>query len=357
MLPEKYKALSDEECKPLIQKAKGNLSDKVLILAHHYQRDEVVNFADEVGDSLFLSLQASKSTAPYIVFCGVMFMAETADMVTDISKRVILPDLNAGCPMANMAPVSQIEQAWDDLSEIDDISQYIPITYINSSAETKAFCGEHNGLVCTSANAETIIKSVFDKNKKIFFFPDEHLSTNIAHKIGLSDDEISIWHRGKKNGELNAESIKKSKILVWNGYCPVHVLFKGEDIDQMRKNYPEIKILVHPEVPKEVALKADLMGSTSFIVKTINNAEKGSEWGIGTEIHLVNRLAKENPDKKIFKIGTPVCMCSMMDRISPQHLLWVLDNLEKGKVVNQIKINENIKKSALIALNRMFDLS
>lgn len=355
MLPEKYKELSDEQAIPLIQKAKAELGDKVMILAHHYQRDEVVRFADKVGDSLYLSMNAAKSKAPYIVFCGVMFMAETADMVTDNSKTVILPDLEAGCPMADMASVSQVEQAWNDLSKFVEVNDYIPITYINSSAETKAFCGRNNGLVCTSANAEKIIKWAFNQGKKIFFFPDEHLSTNIAHKIGVT--ELAVWKRGVENGGLSQDQIRNSKILVWDGYCPVHIRFKPENIDQLREQNPNIKIIVHPEVPKAIAQKADLMGSTGFIVKTIEEAEKGSEWAIGTEIHLVNRLAKEHPNKKIQSIGGPVCMCSHMDRISPQHLLWVLENLVEGEVVNRILVDADITKDALKAIDRMFGLS
>jgi len=352
MLPEKYKALSDEETLPLIEAAKNKLGDEVFILGHHYQRDEVIKFADEVGDSLNLSQKAAKSKSKYIVFCGVRFMAETADIVTGDDKIVILPDLAAGCPMADMAPVDKIEQAWKELNEVIDIDDVIPITYINSSAETKAFCGENNGLVCTSANAESIIKWAFDENKKIFFFPDRYLSTNIAHKIGLNDDEIALW-----NGNLSEDQIKSAKILVWNGYCPVHARFKGEDIDTMREQNPNIKIIVHPEVPEKVAEKADFMGSTNFIVKTIEQAVSGSEWAIGTEIHLVSRLAKQHPDKKIRLIGTSVCMCATMERISPQNLLWVLESLQKGEVVNQIKVEDDIKKSALLALNRMFELS
>lgn len=357
MLPEKYKALSDEQTLPLISKAKNKLGNKVLILGHHYQRDEVIEFADKVGDSLNLSQYAADSDSEYIVFCGVRFMAETADIVTDDTKKVILPDLSAGCPMADMAPIYQIEKAWQDLSKIVDIKNVIPITYINSSAETKAFCGKNNGLVCTSANAESIIKWAFDRNKTIFFFPDRYLSTNIAHKIGLNDEQISLWKRNQKNGDLTEKQINNSKILVWNGYCPVHARFKGEDIDALREQNPDIKIIVHPEVPEKVAQKADYMGSTNFIVNKIENADPGTHWAIGTEIHLVSRLAKQHPDKKISLIGTPICMCSMMDRISPQYLLWILDELNKGSVKNLIKVENYIKKDALKAINRMFDLS
>ncbi len=357
MLPEKYKALSDEQTLPLISKAKNKLGNKVLVLAHHYQRDEVIEFADKVGDSLNLSQYAADSDSKYIVFCGVRFMAETADMVTDDNKTVILPDLSAGCPMADMAPFFQIEQAWDELSKVIDIKKVIPITYINSSAETKAFCGKNNGLVCTSANAQSIIEWAFNQNKQIFFFPDRYLSTNIANKLGLNEDQITLWDRNFKNGNLSDIKIKNSKILVWNGYCPVHARFKGKDIDILRKQNPDIKILVHPEVPESVAQKADYMGSTNFIVKKIENARPGTHWAIGTEIHLVSRLAKKHPDKNINLIGTPICMCSMMDRISPGYLLWILDELNNGSIKNQIKVKKNIKKDALKALHRMFELS
>lgn len=358
MLPEKYKALSDEQAIPLIRKAKEKLGNKILILGHHYQRDEVIKFADETGDSLLLSQKAAKSKSPYIIFCGVRFMAETADMITGDDKTVLLPDLSAGCPMADMAPASQIEKAWSDLKKVlKDLNNVIPVTYINSSAETKAFCGRNNGMVCTSANAEKIIKSVFKKKKKIFFFPDQHLSTNIARKIGIKKNKVAIWKREQQLGGLTENQIKNADILVWNGYCPVHVRFKGDDVKTLKKKYPDIKILVHPEVPENVAKQADYMGSTNYIAKTIEEAPKGSKWAIATEVHLVNRLAKKHADKKIFLVGTPICMCSMMDRISPQYLLWTLESLIKGKVINKVKVPESIKKHALKALNRMFEVS
>ena len=357
MLPEKYKVLSDKQAMVRIGKVKAELGDKVLILGHHYQRDEVIKFADEVADSLKLSLKAAKSKSKYIVFCGVRFMAETADMVTGDDQVVILPDITAGCPMADMAPASQIETAWQDLSEVVNVDDFVPITYVNSSAETKAFCGRNNGMVCTSANAEKIISHVFSKNKNIFFFPDQYLSKNIANKIGINPKKVHLWKREEKNGGLNESQIKNSQLLVWNGYCPVHARFKADDLKVLKEQDPEIKILVHPEVPEPIANEADFMGSTNFIVKTIEEAGKGSKWAIATEVHLVNRLAKEHKDKKVVLLGTPICMCSMMDRISPQYLLWALESIQKGELKNVIKVPEDITKDANKALDRMFELS
>ena len=354
MLPEKYKAMSDETAVNRIADAKQKLGDKVMILGHHYQRDEVIQFADKVGDSLYLSKEAAKSSAEYIVFCGVYFMAETADIVTSSSQKVILPDIGAGCPMADMAPLNEIEKAWHDLEVLGMGNDFVPVTYINSSAEVKAFCGRKGGYVCTSSNAKVVLEKLISDGKKIFFFPDRYLSMNTARVMGVN---AVLWEREKDNGGLSKDEIASAKILAWNGYCPVHARFEAKDIDNLRKLYPEIKIVVHPEVPEQVAKKADLMGSTSFIVKQIKEAHKGSVWGIGTEVHLVGRLAKQHPDKKIFLIGTPICMCSTMDRISPQYLLWVLESLLRGKVENQVVVSDAVKNDALKALNRMYELS
>lgn len=355
MLPEKYKALSDKEAAKRIAKAKEKLGDNVLILGHHYQRDEVIEFADRIGDSLYLSKEAAKSKAEYIVFCGVYFMAETADIVAREGQIVILPDISAGCPMADMAPINEVKNAWEDLESLGLTDDLVPVTYINSSAEVKAFCGEREGYVCTSANAEVILKKLIEDGKRIFFLPDRYLSTNTALKLGVK--EIALWQREKQMGDLSEDEIRSAKILAWNGYCPVHARFSSKDIEDLRARYPEIKIIVHPEVPEQVAQKADLIGSTSFIVKQIEDSPSGSVWGVGTEIHLVGRLAKQHPDKKIFLIGTPICMCSMMDRISPQYLLWVLESLIDGRVENRVKVPKEVKEKALIALNRMYELS
>ncbi len=354
MLPEKYKALSDEQAVPRIAAAKEKLGDKIMILGHHYQRDEVIEFVDRVGDSLYLSKEAANSKAKYIIFCGVYFMAETADMVTGENQKVILPDITAGCPMADMAPIREVEKAWNDLEKISMGDDFVPVTYINSSADVKAFCGRKGGYVCTSANAKVILEKLIDDGKRIFFFPDRYLSTNTGRTMGI---DATLWEREKDNGGLSEDEIASAKILAWNGYCPVHAKFTTEDIDDLRERYPEIKIIVHPEVPEQVAEKADLMGSTSFIVKQIEEAPAGSVWAIGTEVHLVGRLSKQHPDKKILLIGTPICMCSMMDRISPQYLLWVVESLIDGRVENQVVVDEDVKVDALKALDRMYELS
>ena len=354
MLPEKYKALSDKQAISKIAILKKKLGKDVMILGHHYQRDEVVQFADKVGDSLYLSKEAAASKSKYIIFCGVYFMAETADMVTSDDQTVILPDISAGCPMADMAPISEVERAWNNLKNLGMDNDFVPVTYINSSAQVKAFCGRKGGYVCTSANAKVILKKLINDGKQIFFFPDRYLSTNTARTLGV---EAVLWEREKENGGLSREEIAGAKILAWNGYCPVHAHFKDKDIDELRKIYPEITIVVHPEVPEEVAQKADLMGSTSFIVNQIENSSPGSVWGVGTEIHLVGRLAKQHSDKKVLLVGTPICMCSMMDRISPQYLLWVLEGIHEGVVRNQVKVPKDIKKDSLKALDKMYELS
>lgn len=354
MLPEKYKALSDKQAISKIAALKKKCGKKVMILGHHYQRDEVIQFADRVGDSLYLSKEAAKSTAQYIVFCGVYFMAETADMVTSSDQKVILPDITAGCPMADMAPISEVEKAWNDLEKRGMGDDFVPVTYINSSADVKAFCGRKGGYVCTSANAKVILEKLIGEGKRIFFFPDRYLSTNTARTMGIN---ATLWEREKENGGLSEDEIASAKIIAWNGYCPVHAHFNELAIDDLRERYPEIKIVVHPEVPEKVAEKADLMGSTSFIVDQIQKAKPGSVWGVGTEIHLVGRLAKQHPDKKVLLVGTPLCMCSMMDRISPQYLLWVLDGIQKGVVRNRVTVPKTIKKAALQALDRMYELS
>lgn len=354
MLPQKYKALSDEVAVEKIAVAKKKLGDKIMILGHHYQRDEVLQFADRVGDSLYLSKEAAKSSAEYIIFCGVYFMAETADMVTSNAQKVILPDITAGCPMADMAPIGEVKKAWSDLEVLGMANDFVPVTYINSSADVKAFCGRCGGYVCTSANAKMVLEKLINDGKRIFFFPDRYLSTNTGRTIGI---DATLWERARDNGGLGEEEIASAKILAWNGYCPVHAKFSTQDIDDLRERYPEIKIIVHPEVPEQVAKKADLMGSTSFIVQQIEDASAGSVWGIGTEVHLVNRLAKKNPDKKIFIIGKLSCVCSTMNRISPQNLLWVLESLTDGRIENQVSVSENVKVDALKALDRMYELS
>lgn len=358
MLPEKYKALSDDQAILQIRDVKAKLGDDVLILGHHYQRDEVIQFADITGDSLGLSREAAKADAKYIVFCGVEFMAETADIVTSDNQKVFLPDLAAGCPMADMANRTQIQKAWDEIGEIiEDRNNVVPITYVNSTADVKAFCGENGGLTCTSANAGGILKWAFDQGKKVFFFPDRYLGTNTAMKLGLQDEEIVLWKRNEDFGGLLHKEIKNAKIITWDGYCPVHKRFESANLNLMREKHPELRVIVHPEVPESLAMQADEMGSTSYIVQAVKEAKAGSVLAIGTEVHLVGRLAKQYPDKKIITLNVPTCMCATMDRISPQNLLWTLENLLEGKLENQIVVSKDIKEKALIAINRMFELS
>jgi quinolinate synthase len=357
MLPEKYKVMQLNKILDEIKRLKNEIGDKVLVLGHHYQRDDVIKFADITGDSLKLSIEAGKSQKPYIIFCGVKFMAETADIITDDSKTVILPDLEAGCPMADMVTVPELKKAWDVITEIIDKIEIIPVTYVNSSAETKAFCGKNNGSTCTSSNAESVIRNILKQNKKILFLPDKNLGINTAKKINISEEEISVWMREKDKGGLSDEDVLQSKIIVWNGYCPVHVRFGTEYIKKLKKNDPEINIIVHPEVPVEVSALADYMGSTEYIIKTIKQAKEGSKWAVGTEAHLVSRLAKEYPEKDIKLLMNSMCICSTMYRISPAHLLMILENLKNGKVINKINVNQKTASYAKKAIDKMFLLT
>ncbi|MBU1445928.1 quinolinate synthase NadA [Patescibacteria group bacterium] len=358
MLPEKYKAISDEQAILKIRHLKALLGKDVFILGHHYQRDEVIQFADATGDSLGLSQEAAKINSKYIVFCGVKFMAETADIVTADNQKVILPDLAAGCPMADMANEYQIQKAWDEIAQVvADISNVVPVTYVNSAATVKAFCGENGGLTCTSSNAGKVLDWAFNQGKQVFFFPDRYLGTNTAMRLGLKDKEIVLWNREEDFGGLSPEKIKTAKIITWDGYCPVHKRFESANLDLLREKYPDLRVIVHPEVPESLAIQADEIGSTSYIIKVVSEAPDGSIFAVGTEAHLVSRLAKEYPNKRILSLNVPTCMCATMERISPQNLLWILESLAEGKVENQIIVPKNIKEKALIAINSMFELS
>ncbi|MBN1494705.1 quinolinate synthase [Candidatus Peregrinibacteria bacterium] len=335
MLPNKYKAVTHEASINKILDAKKKLGKKVFILAHHYQRDEIVEIADAVGDSLKLSKIAAATKSKYIIFCGVHFMAETADIINKGKKVVILPDINAGCPMADMAEIEQVEKTWMQIDNKD----FIPVTYINSKAQVKAFCGKNNGYICTSSNADKILHHLFKNNKKVFFLPDKNLGINTANKLGLSKSEI------------------KKKLFLWDGYCPVHMLFKTEQVEKIKQADPEVNILVHPEVPPQVAAKADFMGSTEYIIDTVQKAKKGTKWAIATEVHLVARIARKNPDKHIQLLSSPVCMCSMMDRTSPQHVAYVMESLLQNKIINRIKVEKNTARLANLAIKRMLQIS
>ncbi|MEL1135745.1 quinolinate synthase NadA [Desulfitobacterium sp. THU1] len=353
-LPEQYLSLSEAEMDQRIRQAKEALGSKLVILGHHYQRDEVVRYADHRGDSLRLSqLAAQAKDAEFIVFCGVHFMAETADMLGAPGQKVILPDLDAGCPMADMAEIEDVERCWQQISAKYH-AEFVPVTYVNSTAEVKAFCGRHGGLTCTSSNALKILKTLFAEGKHVLFLPDEHLGRNTAIQLGLEEKDMFQWHREDWDIELPEVA---PQIILWDGYCGVHQRFTPAHVDYVRSQYPGITVIVHPECSHAVVEKSDLSGSTDFIIRQITAAPAGSVWAVGTEINLVSRLAKENPDKTVICLNENVCLCVMMSRISQPHLLWVLENLQQGKVVNQISVKPEIAKDAVVALERMLELS
>jgi len=342
-----YANLTDEECDVLIDEAKAQLGDRCVILGHHYQRNEVFKHADFSGDSLKLSKNAAESTAEYIVFCGVHFMAEVADILSRSDQIAILPDLSAGCSMADMANLMKVKQCWTELAQVLDVENEVtPVTYINSAADLKAFCGEHGGIVCTSSNAEKILNWSFERREKILFFPDQHLGRNTAHRMGMSLDEMVVWNFTQPMGGLTVEQIKNAKMILWDGFCSVHQMFKPEHIDNFLAQHPETKVISHPECSLEVCQKSDYVGSTEFILNTVRASEAGTRWLVGTELNLVNRLNEECPDKDVHFMSPMICMCSTMFRTDPQHLAWVLENLVAGHVVNQISVPE---KDALLA--------
>lgn len=356
--PDEYQGVDQEKLFERIKKAKKKLGSKAVVLGHHYQRDEVFQFADITGDSLKLSMEAAnRSDAEYIVFCGVHFMAETADIVNDGKKVVTLPDATAGCPMADSAKDKDVRRVWAYLQSVISKSKICPITYINCYASLKAFCGENGGTICTSSNALKVIEWGFKGFDKIFFFPDQHLGRNIAKLYGIPSEEILLVNHRKPDLGVTIEELEKAKVILWNGMCPVHDRFMVEDIYKAQAEDPLVKVLVHPEVPEKVADNADLMGSTEFIIKTVSESPTGSSWLVATEVHLVNRLIKNHPDKKIKLLGKPICMCSQMDRTSPEHLCWNLESLAEGKVVNQVSVDPAIIKWSKVALQRMFDIT
>ncbi|HET6512911.1 MAG TPA: quinolinate synthase NadA [Candidatus Kapabacteria bacterium] len=339
---------------------KQKLRDKVVILGHHYQRDDVVQFADRTGDSFELARFAAElRDREFILFCGVHFMAETADVLSADFQKVILPDLKAGCSMADMARAEQVLDAWDELSEFTDTAKVCPITYMNSTAAIKAFCGEHGGTVSTSSNNKAVFEWAFANGfEKIFFFPDQHLGRNTAYfQLGIPLDEIFVWDQTQPNGGLTKEQIAKAKILLWRGHCSVHQHFQPSHPGIMRAMYPGIQIMVHPECKYEVVAQADKVGSTAFIMKTVQNAPAGSKWAIGTEHHLVNRLKQAHPQQFVTTLAPFACECATMYRISPESLLDILQNLDKGIVKNQIIVPDETKHWAKIALERMLEIT
>jgi quinolinate synthase len=364
-----YRELSNEALRERITDAKRTLGSSLLILGHHYQQDEVIEHADLTGDSYQLSKMAAESLdCRTIVFCGVHFMAETADILANRDEKlaarsgayipVVLPDMAAGCSMADMAAIRQVESAWKKLSEVIDTEDMTPVTYINSAASLKAFCGRHNGIVCTSSNAKAVLDWAFSKRKRVFFFPDQHLGRNTSLKMGITNEQMPIWNPHEEVlGGNTKEAIEQSRVVLWKGHCSVHQMFQAEHVDSFRKRIDGIKILVHPECPQEVNDIADISGSTSKIIETVRAAPAGTKWAIGTELHLVNRLKKEHPEQEIHFLSPLVCMCATMYRIDLAHLCWSLENLVNGTVVNQIKVKEDIAKWSLVALERMLTVS
>ncbi len=353
LLPPRYRSLTQDELALAVAERKRQLGSRLVILGHHYQRDEVIQFADFTGDSLKLSqIGAKQRDAEFIVFCGVHFMAESADILTDESVKVILPDLSAGCSMADMADIDQLEEAWEYLVEKCG-QNIIPITYVNSAATIKAFCGGHGGACCTSSNARKILEWAFKQGEKVIFLPDQHLGRNTAYAMGIQLDDMVVFDPKVADGGLTRKQVEAAKVFLWKGHCSVHGLFTVAQCDEVRANDPECKILVHPECPWEVVQKADLAGSTEFIIKTVSESPPGSRWAIGTEIHLINRLATNHPDKAVRSLAGIQCLCSTMYRIDLKHLLYVLDELVAGRVVNQIKVDPETRALALLALERM----
>lgn len=354
-----YAALSDEECDERIVAAKAVLGERCVILGHHYQRNEVFKHADFSGDSLKLSKDAAQSTAEYIVFCGVHFMAEVADILSRPEQKAILPDLAAGCSMADMANLMKVNQCWRELAQVLDVENAVtPVTYINSAADLKAFCGEHGGIVCTSSNAQKILEWSFARREKVLFFPDQHLGRNTAYRMGIPLEEMVVWDFTQPMGGLSVEQIQRAKMILWDGFCSVHQMFKPEHIDNFLAQHPETKIIAHPESCFDVCQKADYVGSTEFILKTVRASEAGSRWLVATELNLVNRLHEEcqAQGKNVHFMSPMLCMCSTMFRTDPQHLVWVLENLVAGHIVNQISVSEKDAKLAKEALNAMLEV-
>ncbi|MFB4274781.1 quinolinate synthase NadA [Nonomuraea sp. MTCD27] len=340
------------------RKAKEALGDRLFVLGHHYQRDEVIQFADVTGDSFKLAQQAAaRPGAEFIVFCGVHFMAESADILTGDAQKVVLPDLAAGCSMADMATFDQVEECWEALEDAGLADQVIPVTYMNSSADIKAFCGRNGGAVCTSSNARRALDWAFEQGQKVLFLPDQHLGRNTAVlEMGMSLEDCVVWNPHRPNGGLTQEELERARMILWRGHCSVHGRFTAESVDDVRERIPGVNVLVHPECRHEVVLKADHVGSTEHIIKTLQAAPAGSSWAIGTELNLVKRLAQTFPDKNISFLDRTVCYCSTMNRIDLPHLVWALESLVLGEVVNQITVDEDTTHWAKVALDRMLAL-
>ena len=361
-----YKSLSNEELSRRIEKVRQQMGSELLILGHHYQQDEVIGHCDLRGDSYQLSRMAADNVdCKVIVFCGVHFMAETADILANRSERletqdritVVLPDMAAGCSMADMAAIDQVENAWDELGELIDCEDITPVTYINSAASLKSFVGRHGGIVCTSSNAAAVLEWSFERTSRVLFFPDQHLGRNTSLAMGISNKQMPVWDPfALEMGGNSNEAIENSKVILWKGHCSVHQMFQAEHVETFRREHPGIQIIVHPECPQEVNDLADISGSTGKIIEVIEQAEAGSSWAIGTELHLVNRLKKEHPELEIHFLSPVVCMCATMYRIDLAHLCWTLENLAYGTPVNTISVDLETQRWSLVALQRMLDV-
>ena len=355
-----YLAMPDDSMDQRIAAAREKLGANAIILGHHYQRDEVIRFADFTGDSYKLSKAASETDAKYMIFCGVHFMAETADILARPWQSVVLPDLNAGCSMADMAEIGQVEDCWESLERAGLVAGegILPLTYMNSAANIKAFCGERGGLVCTSSNARAAFEWAYARAGKILFLPDQHLGRNTAFAMGIPLSEMVVWDPYQINGGLSPDRLRAAKIILWKGHCSVHQRFLPEHVDRIRREHPGMQVVVHPECRWEVCQKADALGSTERIIDLIERAPEGSSFAVGTEIHLVNRLAKQFAPrgKKVITLDESGCLCTTMYRISPQHLAWTLENLVDGHLVNCIRVDDRVKHWARIALDRMLEI-
>ena len=359
-LADRYTLASDDELETMIRDAKANLGDRLLILGHHYQRPEVIRWADMRGDSFKLArFAADNHQATDIVFCGVHFMAESADVLTGDHQRVVLPDLNAGCSMADMADIDQVEECWDVLGGVTDIERVVPITYMNSSAALKAFVGRHGGAVCTSSNARAVLEWVFERGDgtKVLFFPDQHLGRNTGYDMGYDESHMRVWNPHQDFGGLDERQIKEATFLLWRGWCSVHQRFSPEHVHEFRATYPNGEVIVHPECKHEVVELADRVGSTERILDWATAAPAGSVIGVGTEIHMIQRMAEEMPDKTIVSLDPLVCPCSTMFRIDQPHLAWCLESLVRGEVVNQIVVDPDTAEWARVALERMLSIT
>ena len=366
---EDYRKLDDTALAVRIDEVRQRLGSRVLILGHHYQQDGVIAHADLRGDSYQLSKSAAERTdCEAIVFCGVHFMAETADILVNrpeqiagrngLRVNVVLPDTAAGCSMADMAAIEQVEDAWADLGEIINTDDITPVTYINSAASLKAFCGRHGGIVCTSSNARAVLEWAFARTKRVLFFPDQHLGRNTANSMGVPLEQMCVWNpHDPRLGGNDATTLEKSRVILWQGHCSVHAMFRPEHVATMRENIPDVKVLVHPECALEVVEKSDLAGSTSYIINQIEAAAPGTSWAIGTELHLVRRLEQEHPELTIRFLSPTVCMCATMYRIDLAHLCWSLEHLESGNPVNVIRVDQDTAHWSVVALERMLDVT